>query len=254
MKILAIGDVVGTKSVEYLRKKLWDIRKQNGIDFVVANGENAAEIHGIGMAEAETLLSSGVDLITLGNHTFANRQICDYLDEHKDIIRPSNLNPSLPGNGYTVVDTGAYRVCVANLIGRLNMDFNASCPFAEADRILKEVDADIFVFDFHAEATSEKRALGFYLDGRAAAVFGTHTHIPTADACVLPNGTAYMTDLGMTGGIESVIGVKAEQSVKYFRGYMTSRFEASDKDCRIQGFVFDTDGKRALSAERVEIG
>ena len=252
MKILAIGDVCGTPGVDILRSKLHHLKKTCGADLVIVNGENACG-RGISPQLADDIFQAGADVITLGNHSFANRQICDYLDEHKDIIRPSHLHPSLPGRGYTVVDAGAYRVCVANLIGRLNMDFNAACPFAEADRIMKEAEADLFVFDFHAEATSEKRAFGFYLDGRAAAVYGTHTHIPTADACVLPKGTAYMTDLGMTGSIESVIGIKAEQSIQYFRGYLAPRFEASDKDCRIQGFVFETDGRLAVSAERVEI-
>jgi metallophosphoesterase (TIGR00282 family) len=252
VKILAIGDVCGRPGVDILRAKLHHLKKTTGADLVIVNGENAC-LRGISPELADEIFYAGADVITLGNHTFANRQICDYLDERRDIIRPYNLHPALPGRGYTVVDAGAYRVCVANLIGRHNMDFHASCPFAAADSIFKEVEADLFVFDFHAESTSEKRALGFYLDGRAAAVWGTHTHIPTADACVLPKGTAYITDLGMTGGIESVIGVKAEQSVQYFRGFLAPRFEASDKDVRIQGFVFETDGKRALSAQRVEL-
>ena len=254
MKILAVGDVVGEPGVDVLSSKLHHLKKVTGASLTIVNGENAC-MRGITPELADRIFAAGADVITLGNHTFVNRKICDYLDDNKNIIRPYNLNPSLPGRGYTVVDAGDYRVCVANLVGRLNMDFNASCPFKAADEIFKaNDDADLFVFDFHAEATSEKKAFGFYLDGRAAAVFGTHTHIPTADACILPGGTAYITDIGMTGGVDSVLGVKKEQSLEYFRGYLAPRFEPSQSDLRVQGFVFETDGRTAVSAERIEIG
>jgi len=255
MKILAIGDVCGRPGVDILRSKLHHLIKTTGAELCIVNGENATDMgRGISPEIADEIFSAGADIITLGNHSFDNRQICDYLDDRKDIIRPYNLLSSLPGVGYTVVDAGAYRVCVASLLGRVNMDdFHPSCPFAAADQILKEAEADLFVFDFHAEATSEKKALGFYLDGRAAALFGTHTHVPTADACVLPKGTAYMTDIGMTGSALSVIGVKPEQSIQFFRGYLGPRFEVCDQDLRVQGFLFETDGRCALSAERVEI-
>lgn len=252
MKILAVGDVVGTPGIDILSSKLHHLKKTTSAELTIVNGENAC-MRGISPELADAIFAAGADVITLGNHTFANRKICDYLDDNKNIIRPYNLNPALPGHGYTVIEAGAYKVCVANLIGRLYMDFNASCPFKAADEVFKSVEADLFVFDFHAQASSEKRALGFYLDGRAAALYGTHTHVPTADACILPGGTAYITDIGMTGGISSVIGIKKAQSVEYFRGYLAPRFEASSEDPRVQGFLFDTDGRGAISAERVEI-
>ena len=251
MKILAIGDVVGQPGMDILASRLRGLKKETGAELTIVNGENAC-LRGITPELADRIFEAGADVITLGNHTFANRKICDYLDDNKYIIRPYNLNPALPGRGFTVIEAGSYRVCVANLIGRLYMDFNASCPFKAADEIFKNAEADLFVFDFHAQASSEKRALGFYLDGRAAAVCGTHTHVPTADACILPSGTAYITDIGMTGGSCSVIGVKPEQSVEYFRGFLSQRFEASDKAPKIQGFLFGTDGRTAFTAERVE--
>ena len=203
---------------------------------------------------ADTLFAAGADVITLGNHSFADRRICDYLDERQDIVRPFNLPSSLPGVGYTMVDCLGKRVCVANLQGRLNLDFHAACPFEAADAVLGKANADIYIFDFHAEATSEKKALAYYLDGRAAVVFGTHTHVPTADICVLPGGTGYITDLGMTGPQDSVIGVRKEQSIGYFRHFLAPRFQVADGDVRMQGALFELSGNRCVSAERIELG
>lgn len=252
MRLLAVGDVCGSAGVDIICRKLGAVRRQHNVDFCVVNGENACG-RGINPAFADDLFSAGADIITLGNHAFAERRICDYLDERSDIVRPFNLPASLPGSGYALVDCGGVRVCVANLQGRLNLDFHASCPFEAADEVLKSAEADVYIFDIHAEATSEKKALGHYLDGRAAVVFGTHTHVPTADVCILPGGTGYITDLGMTGPIDSVIGVKKEQSIEYFRHFLAPRFQSAEGDVRIQGALFELSGNRCVHAERFEL-
>lgn len=255
MRILVLGDVVGEPGVDLLYRRLRSFQKKLGVDFTVVNGENAAG-RGITPRLADDLFSAGADIITLGNHSFANRQICDYLDDRQDILRPENLPSQLPGRGFTVTECQGRRVCVCNLQGQVNLDYHASSPFAAADRLfsLKEAEADIYLFDFHAEATSEKLALGYHLNGRASAVWGTHTHVPTADVRVLSGGTGYITDLGMTGGQDSVLGVRWEQSVRMFRGELTERFQSSDRDVRGQGVLFHIDDAgRCVQAERVEI-
>ena len=255
MKILAIGDVVGTKSVEYLRKKLWDIRKQNGIDFVVANGENVAEIHGIGMAEAEILLSSGVDLITLGNHTYGRKDICGFLSESECIIRPANYPPLAPGGGYTLLNVCGWRILGINVMGTALME-SLACPFSTVDRILERENGnyDFAIMDIHAEATSEKIALARYFDGRISVIFGTHTHVQTADEQVLPKGSGYITDLGMTGPTNGVIGSDSDCVIEKFRTKMPVRFKVADGDIEARGAVFtlDESTKWVTRVERIK--
>lgn len=254
MIVLAIGDVVGDPGVEILSRRLRQLKKHTGADLTVVNGENAAGGRGITPALAEEIFDAGADVITLGNHTFANRRICDYLDERRHILRPLNYPPQQPGTGYTLIECGGKQVCVFLMQGRVGMDYNVSSPFAAADRLLAEVKADLYLAEIHAEATSEKQAMAYHLNGRCAALWGTHTHVPTADARVLSGGTGYVTDLGMTGGADSVIGVCWEQSLSMFRGELTGRFRPSDRDLRIQGAVFDIDGGgRCRSAARAEI-
>lgn len=252
MVLLAIGDVCGEPGVEIIRRKLGALRRSTGADLCIVNGENAS-IRGISPDAAKTIFAAGADVITLGNHSFADRRILPMLDERRDLLRPCNLPASLPGAGIAELDCGGAHVCVVSLQGRLNLDFHAADPFAAADAALKAHPADYHIFDFHAEATSEKRALGHYLDGHAAVVFGTHTHVPTADAGVLPGGTGYITDLGMTGGLDSVIGVRKEQSIAFFRNMIGPRFQSADGDVRIQGAVFALADGRCVSAERVEL-
>ena len=252
MVILAIGDVVGDPGMDVLSRGLRRLKKQVGADLTVVNGENATG-RGITPRLADEIFSAGADVITLGNHTFANRQICDYLDDTPAILRPHNFPSQQPGTGVFVTEACGKRVCVVNLQGRVNMDYMPSSPFACADEILRQVEADVFLVDFHAEATSEKQAMAYHLNGRVSALWGTHTHVPTADARVLSGGPGYITDLGMTGGTDSVIGVRWEQSVAMFRGELTGRFQPSDLNKRIQGAVFTLDSNgRCLSAERVE--
>lgn len=252
MKVLAIGDVVGQPGVEILSRFLRRLKREVSADLTVVNGENAAG-NGITPALADELFDAGADVITLGNHTFGNRSICDYLDEQRDILRPLNFPGQRPGVGYTVLECCGKSVCICNLQGQVNLDYHVSSPFLAADHLFKTVRADLYLVDFHAEATSEKQAMGYHLAGRAAAVWGTHTHVPTADIRILPGGTGYITDLGMTGGTESVIGMNWQQSLASFRGELTGRFQPSDLGRRIQGAVFTIDSaNRCIAAERVE--
>ena len=255
MTVLVIGDVVGDPGMDVLYRRLRQLKKQVGADLTIVNGENATPVgKGITPALAEEIFDAGADVITLGNHTFGNRQICDYLDDQPNILRPLNYPPQQPGHGYTVVECKGKQVCVCNLQGRVGMDYIPSDPFAAADWLLKNVAADLYLVDFHAEATSEKQAMGYHLNGRAAAVWGTHTHVPTADERVLSGGTGYITDIGMTGGVESVIGVRWEQSLAMFRGQLGERFKPSDRDCRVQGVVFElNDQGKCTAVRRVEI-
>lgn len=254
MKILAIGDIVGTKSIDYLREKLWAIRTRYGVDMVIANGENATDIHGLSAPDAEDILSAGIDVITLGNHTYGRRDICALLGDSERIIRPANYPPMAPGGGYTVVNIDGYRVLCINILGTALMEALA-CPFATVDRILEREKGsyDLSIMDIHAEATSEKIALGRYFDGRINIMFGTHTHVPTADEQILPCGSGYITDLGMTGPVNGVIGTDAAAVIEKMRTKMPVRFKVADGDIAAMGALFelDTDSGRVRSVERV---
>ena len=205
--------------------------------------------------DAEQLYADGVDVITLGNHSFDRREICQFLNDDSRIIRPANLSGPFPGDGFTVVDTMRGTVKVINLIGRCNMAFGPDNPFYEADRILKDNPADFTVVDFHAEATSEKYAMAYHLDGRVSALFGTHTHVVTADEQIFPDGMGYITDIGMTGPVNSVIGVKPEQSLAYYRGGLFERFAGAEGAGRLRGAIFDLDDDsgKCIGVERVDI-
>ena len=254
-KILTIGDVCGRAGLDILRRRLWSLRKFYGVDFVVANGENAAG-NGITPAQARELFDAGADVITLGNHGLHKREIAAFLDDEPNIVRPANWPGSAPGIGSTIYDTAKTRICVINLIGRVDIGFGAASPFETVDALLEKNrgKADVFVVDFHAEATSEKCAMAYHLDGRAGVLFGTHTHVQTADERIFPGGLGFITDLGMTGASDSVIGVKWEQSLAYFRGDMLVRFEESARAPRIQGALFTVgeDG-RCTAVERVSV-
>ncbi|MDP4108547.1 MAG: TIGR00282 family metallophosphoesterase [Bacillota bacterium] len=254
MNILAIGDIVGKSGLEMLNKHLRALKKLKDISFVIANGENANGL-GLTKGQAEAIFSAGVDVITLGNHTFHVREIGRYLDENEFILRPANLAPQAPGRGAGVFWAGGVKIKVINLIGRCMMDFGPDNPFLEADRLIKDNDAKITVVDFHAQATSEKNAMGYYLDGRVSAVFGTHTHVQTADERVNPKKTGYISDLGMTGPSVSVLGIRPEQSIAFFRGDLPPRFETAPGDAMLCGAIFEIDETNGLclSVERVSI-
>lgn len=255
MRILALGDVVGQVAIEYLADKLWAFRSKEKIDFCVANGENATEIRGISAADAEALLGTGVDLITLGNHAFGMRDIYSYLDTNEhSIIRPANYPTDAPGVGYTICDVGGWRVLCMNVSGRVYLDPLAS-PFDTVDRILEREDGryDLALLDIHAEATSEKLALGRYFDGRVQVLFGTHTHVPTADEQILPHGSGYITDLGMCGPVDGILGTDADAVIHRFRTLMPTRFSVASGAVQAQGVIFDVDenAKKVRSVRRV---
>ena len=253
-KILAVGDVVGTPGLDFLAKHLRRLKKETAADFCIVNGENASSI-GITPRQAEEIFDAGADVITLGNHTWGKREICTYLDDNPNILRPANFVPQLPGQGWGVYPLKHTEIAVVNLIGRCNMNFTADNPFTKIDDILSKTGNIPVIIDFHAEATSEKQALAFMLDGKVTAVFGTHTHVPTADARVLPKGTGFVADLGMTGPRNSVIGVRPEQSIAMFRGDLTSRFEAASGPCMLNAVLFtvSSETNRCTAVERVDI-
>jgi 2',3'-cyclic-nucleotide 2'-phosphodiesterase len=246
VKLLFVGDVVAGIGRRTLAALLPALRDEHQPDFVVVNGENAAGGVGITPKTAQELLDLGVDAITLGNHAYRHRDVYEYLDRESRIIRPANFPKGSPGRGHTVVESNGTRLGVINLSGQLYLEAVRS-PFAEADALLAELrdSADVVLVDMHAEATSEKVAMGWYLDGRVLAVVGTHTHVPTADARVLPGGTAYVTDVGMTGPRGGVIGVKKEAAIERFLTLTQVRFETSQDDPWVNAVLVegDSDGR-----------
>ena len=251
--ILFVGDIVASAGRRTLRELLPGLREEHGLDFVVANGENAAGGIGITPKHADELFAAGVDVITLGNHTYRHREVWPYLDEQPFIVRPANFLRTQPGRGTCVFERDGASLGVVNLSGNLFMQ--AAAPaFSAVDEALREVaGADHVLVDMHAEATSEKVAMGWFLDGRVTAVVGTHTHVPTADARVLPGGTAYVTDVGMTGARGGVIGVKKEQSIAVFRTMMPARYDSSDEDPWLMAVLIRTSsGGRPSRAESIE--
>lgn len=252
-KVLAVGDVVGNPGLERVRRSLRQIKRKYGVDFTVVNGENTAVV-GLTPNQAEQILDAGADVITLGNHTWGKREIVPYLDDCSRILRPANYAPQVPGRGWGIFETNAGDVAVIDLIGRCNMDYGPNNPFLLIDQILKKVHTKIVLVEIHAEATSEKLAMGFMLDGRVSAVWGTHTHVPTADVRVLPGGTGYVTDLGMTGPRESVLGIRPELSIAKFRGDLTERYRWAEGPTKMEAVLFtlDTDTGKCLRAERVD--
>ena len=253
-KVLAVGDVVGNPGMDRGSRSLRYLKKKTGADFVVVNGENAAVV-GMTPRQAEEVFDAGADVITMGNHTFGKRELCDYLDENPNILRPANLAPQVPGKGWGVFDTKAGPVAVVDLIGRCNMDYGPDNPFLMIDKILKEVKTKLILVEIHAEATSEKLAMGYMLDGKVSAVWGTHTHVPTADAQVLPNGTGYVTDLGMTGPKHSVLGIQPKLSIAKFRGDLPNRYQWAEGATKLEAVLFTIDTATGLcrNAERVDL-
>ena len=253
-KVLAVGDVVGNPGMDRISRSLRKLKRDTGADFVIVNGENAAVV-GMTPRQGEEILDAGADVITMGNHTFGKRELTDYLDDCPQILRPANLAPQAPGKGWALFDSKAGPVAVVDLIGRCNMDYGPDNPFLQIEKILKEVDSKLIFVEIHAEATSEKLAMGYMLDGRVSAVWGTHTHVPTADAQVLPKGTGYVTDLGMTGPKHSVLGIRPDLSIAKFRGDLTSRYQWADGPTKLEAVLFtiDTATGRCKKAERVDV-
>lgn len=257
IKVLALGDVVGECGTNFLCRPgyLSGIKRELGAHVVLANGENSAKTNGISVSSAEALLSAGVDVVTGGNHTWQKSQIYSMLDSDERLIRPANFPGKAPGMGYTYINVCGYRVLIFNLSGNAFMNETVASPFETADSILaaEEGKYDISILDFHAEATSEKIAMGWYLDGRASAVFGTHTHVQTSDARVLPKGTGYITDIGMCGSMNGVLGVSTDCILHKFTVHTPCRFEEAEGDVHLHGAVFEIDSSsgKCVSAEAV---
>lgn len=253
MNILFIGDVVGRPGRNHLSKNLQRIIKDNEIDFTIVNGENSAGGVGITRSTYEELLGMGVDMITLGNHSWAKKEIFDFIEESDRLVRPANYPKGTPGRGLRISEKDGKRIAVINLCGRVYMDC-IECPFRTADEVLENIkdQADIIIVDFHAEATSEKLAMGWYLDGRVKAVLGTHTHVQTSDERVLPGGTAYITDVGMTGPRDSILGVEKETVIRKFISGMPARFEVASGETILGAVrVVLDDSNNVVSINRV---
>ncbi len=253
-KILAVGDVVGEPGLDRVRKSLRYLKNKTAADFVIVNGENASGV-GLTPNQAEDILDAGADVITLGNHSFNRREIVSYLDDCRQILRPANYAPQTPGRGVGVFDTKIGPVALIDLIGRCNMDYGPDNPFLLVEKLLKDISAKVILVEIHAEATSEKLAMGYMLDGKVSAVWGTHTHVPTADAQVLPKGTGYVTDLGMTGPSNSILGIRPEQSIAKFRGDLTARYQWANGPTKMEAVLFTIDSETGLcrKAERVDL-
>jgi 2',3'-cyclic-nucleotide 2'-phosphodiesterase len=257
MKIILIGDIVGKPGRRALLANLKRLKEQHEAEFVVANAENAAEGAGLVPKIGDEILSAGVDVMTSGNHIYDKREVIAYIENEPRLLRPANYAPETPGRGHWLGSTQAGTpVAVINLQGRVFMP-PSDCPFRTADRLIGEVSsrARVILVDHHAEATSEKQALGRYLDGRVAAVVGTHTHVQTADEQILKSGTAYITDLGMTGPYESVIGVQSELIIGRFLRGMPTRFETATEGAKLCGVVVEVDERtgRATHIERFQL-
>ena len=254
INILAVGDVVGASGLSFLKKQLRPLARLKGADFVVVNGENAAGI-GLTPDDAEDIFAAGADVITLGNHTWGRDSIKNYLDDCPYIVRPVNYAPQVPGTGAIKVHAAFGDVAVINAIGRCDMEFGPDNPFYAVENAVKKLGCRYTLVDFHAEATSEKLALGYWLAGRVSAVWGTHTHVQTSDARVLPKGTGYITDLGMTGAVESVLGIEKEQSIARFLGEPPMRYKAAGGACKMECalFTLDADSGRCTNVETMRI-
>lgn len=250
IKVLCVGDVVGASGCEFLRKNLSDFKTANNIDVCIVNGENSAVGNGMLPNSCGHIFTSGADFITGGNHSLKRREIYEYLDRSDNVIRPANFGDGVWGKGYGIIDKGAYKVGVINLLGRVWLDGHTD-PFETAEKIIDELkkETKIIFVDFHAEATAEKKALAYFLDGKVTAVFGTHTHIQTSDAQIMQGGTGYITDLGMTGPEESVLGVKKEIIIEKFRKGFTSMFETADTLPFMQGCIFTVDRDSGKTSE-----
>ena len=257
MKILAIGDVTSPRGVEHLCKNLWKYRKEKGIDFCVVNGENASFISGIAAEQAEELLRSGADVITGGNHTMHAKGASRFLEEMREVLRPVNYGDAAPGRGYDIFDASGYRVLIINALGIVGVEPRLDSPFVYIDRVLSECRGkyDLAVLDIHAEATGEKLAIGHAYDGKINVIFGTHTHVPTADMQVLPKGSGYVSDLGMCGESGGILGMDSEIVVERMRTRLPIYYKPASGDVVADGVIFDVDTSTGAvkTVERVKL-
>lgn len=253
MRILTVGDIVGENGVKKAISELRKIKKEKNIDFIIVNGENSAGGMGITRKIYDKLIEAGADVITMGNHTWGKKDIFTFINEEKNIIRPSNYSRGNPGKGYNIFECKNKKIAVINLIGRTSMGVLSENPFTVANDIIEKIknNVDIIVVDFHAEATAEKIALGYYLDGKANIIFGTHTHVQTADETVLPKGTAYITDIGMTGPKYSVIGMDIKASIKRFETSLPERYKLAEGNCIFNSIIFEINDENG-KIEKIE--
>ncbi len=241
MNILCVGDVVGSAGCRQLERVLPSVKRQYAIDICIVNGENSADGNGILPQSADALFRFGADVITTGNHVYHRREIYELLDRRDGILRPANYPASAPGAGVFVVDKGRYQVAVINVLGQVYMD-TLACPFETLDAILSDNTLPrVKIVDFHAEATAEKKALAYYVDGRVSAVLGTHTHVQTADEQILPQGTGFISDIGMTGPVQSVLGIRPELAIEKMRGKLPVRFAVAEGACRMDAVLLTVD-------------
>ena len=254
MKVLAVGDLVGSAGVNELKVRLKEIKEKENIDFVIVNAENSAEGMGNTEKNFKDITSQNIDCITMGNHTWGKKDIFKFIDDPR-IIRPANYPKGVVGKGYNIYECKGKKIAVINLMGRVDINILTENPFLEAKRIIEKIKdkVDMIFIDFHAEATAEKIALGYYLDGLVTAVFGTHTHVQTADERVMPKGTGYITDIGMTGPKESVIGMNIQASVKRFETALPERYKIAEGECIFNGVIFDIDDEssKVTSIKRI---
>ena len=248
MRLLMIGDVVGAPGCNYVREKLPAFKRKYEIDVVVANGENSAVGNGVLPVSAGHLFDSGIDVLTGGNHSFKRREIYDYLPDHPNLLRPANYPDCPYGEGWFVLEAGSFTLLVINLLGTVYLE-PLDDPFRTADKLIREHPATFTVVDFHAEATGEKMAMGYYLDGRVSAVVGTHTHVQTADEQILEKGTGYISDLGMTGPVRSILGTFPEDIVQKMTSHLPTRFHVPEGACKLEGVILDLDKKTGLCTE-----
>ncbi len=255
MNVLCVGDVVGSVGCAHLRRVLPQVKRDCAVDICIVNGENSADGNGILPQSAKAIFDAGADVITGGNHTFRRREIYEELDRNEFLLRPANYPAGTPGRGLAVIDRGRYQVAVINLLGTAYMD-PLACPFDTLDALLAEAGNPRFcIVDFHAETTAEKKALTFYADGRISALFGTHTHVATADEQLLPHGTGFITDIGMTGPVLSCLGVKPELSIQKLRSKLPVRFMVADGACAMDAVLFTLDDHtgRTLAVKRIRV-
>jgi metallophosphoesterase (TIGR00282 family) len=255
MKILALGDITDSKTVLYLKERLWGFRKENKIDFVIANGENAGFIFGVSPDQAGELFSAGVDVITGGNHTMQNKLIYPLLSSTDTVLRPINYPAEVCGAGYTIQDCNGYRLMIINALGNMHIEPQLDNPIPYIERALNREEGkyDFAILDFHAEATGEKGIVARYFDGRLHIVFGTHTHVQTADERILPKGTAFISDIGMCGPKESILGIDPESAINKYLTHLPSRFCQAEGEIEVAGVVFTLDESvgRVTRIERV---
>lgn len=240
MKILAVGDLIGESGLNKAKETVAELKETENIDFIIVNGENVADGMGIMLKHFNNILSIGTNVVTMGNHTWAKKDIFSFID-HEQLIRPANYPEGVPGKGYAIFECKDKKIAVINLIGRTEMGILTENPFIIGKKLVEDLkkEVDIVIVDFHAEATAEKVAMGNYLDGIATIVYGTHTHVQTSDDRILPNGTAYLTDIGMTGPKNSVIGMDIDASLKRFVTTLPERYKMAEGECIFNGCIFD---------------